>query len=253
LTASRAILLGASNLRSYLPVVLAHLRRGKDGPVEVLAACGHGRSYGGWSRVVWGRALPGILGCGLWAELARRPPRPAVALVTDVGNDLAYGASAATVAGWVAECLARLGPLQATIVLALPPLRTLERLPAWQFRIARAVLFPGRAIERRALLAEAADLDRRLRGLAEESGAALVEPAPGWYGVDPIHIRRSAAPAAWETLLAGWGLAPRPDPAAPPPRLPRFLLAEEARLFGRPVVRPQPCWSAPDGTTLSLY
>lgn len=250
--ALRAVVLGASNLTIHLPAVLAHLCRGTGGPVEVLAACGHGRSYGDWSRLLWMRGLPGIRGCGLWAGLARRPSMPTLALVTDVGNDLGYGASAATIAGWVADCVERLSSERAKIVLTLPPLETFQRLPAWQFHAARTLLFPGRRIVRRALLAEAEELCRRLRRLAEESGAVLVEPELAWYGIDPIHLRRSAAPRAWETILGGWDLPPRPGRGRPF-RLPRLLLAEELRLFGRPVSRPQPCWTSPDGTALSLY
>ena len=74
--ALRAILLGASNLRISLPFLLDQVRRRAGGPVEALAACGHGRSYGAWSRFLFVRHLPGIAGCGLWPEVERRPPLP---------------------------------------------------------------------------------------------------------------------------------------------------------------------------------
>ena len=87
------MLLGASNLRLVLPVLIDDLRRAAGGPVEVLAACGHGRSYGRRSRLLFIRHLPGITRCGLWAALERRPPLPTIALLTDVGNDLVSGVS----------------------------------------------------------------------------------------------------------------------------------------------------------------
>ena len=88
----RVVLLGASNLVAGLPRVVEAARSVWGGPLDILAAAGHGRSYGRSSRVLW-RTLPGILSCGLWEDLARRPPASTAALLTDVGNDILYGGS----------------------------------------------------------------------------------------------------------------------------------------------------------------
>jgi len=248
----RAVVLGASNVALNLPAVLGHLCLGAGGPVEVLAACGCGRSYGAWSDFLWIRELPGIVGCGLWRALRDAKATPTVALVTDLGNDLAYGASAATLAGWVGGCLERLSAHGAAIVLTLPPLAKIQRIPGWQFHATRALFFPGTRVVRHRVLAEAEELDGRLRALARAAGAALVEPELAWYGLDPIHVRRRSLASLWDRILAGWGLAPAPGRGGPP-RVPRFLLAEELRLLGRPLGRPQPCWRSPEGTTLALY
>jgi hypothetical protein len=66
-------MLGASNLAIHLPTVVETAARLWGRPLDLLAAIGHGRSYGMTSRVM-GRVLPGILQCGLWDDLARRPP-----------------------------------------------------------------------------------------------------------------------------------------------------------------------------------
>src|SRR5437016_5976799 len=101
----RAVLLGASNLKMGLPRVVRRLLAAAGGPVDVLAACGHGRSYIQWSRIFLGaRGLPGIVECGLWKSLAGRPPLPTVALVMDVGNDLLYGLATAEIAAGFAAC-----------------------------------------------------------------------------------------------------------------------------------------------------
>jgi hypothetical protein len=255
--ALRAILLGASNLAVALPLVVDRLRRQAGGPVQVLAACGHGRSYGMWSRFLFARGLPGIAGCGLWSELDGLPPLPTVALVTDVGNDLVYGEDAATVASWVDACLGRLAGQGAETVLTLLPLPVLETLTPRRYFVARSVLFPGRTVPWPRLLAEARELDARLRRIGIERGVHLVEPAASWYGIDPIHVRRSRRQEAWDRILSLWPLAssgPSRGESSPVGRCrpPAFGTAH-FRLFGADLRRSQPALRLQDGTTLSLF
>lgn len=250
----RAVLLGASNLKIGLPFLMDRLRRRAGGPVEVLAACGHGRSYGVWSRFLFVRRLPGINACGLWRDLQSRPPLPTIALLTDVGNDLVYGEDPARIVGWVESCLDRLAGLQAETVLTLLPLPRLERLTAWQVRLSVALLFPGRDAPWPGLLDRARDLDARLRRLAAERGARVVEPEAGWYGVDPIHLRRSRRQEAWDRVASLWPLEPEARDRPAHLRLPLPLLgAKETRLLGWTLRHPQPAVRSEDGTSLSLY
>jgi hypothetical protein len=252
--ALRAVLLGASNLRAGLPAVIDGVRRTAAGAVEVLAACGHGRSYGAGSRFLFVRRLPAIAGCGLWPALEGRPPLRTFALVTDVGNDLVYGFSAETIAAWIETCLDRLARHQAEIVLTLLPLRRLERLSPGQARLATWLLFPGRSSPWRGLLEQARELDERLRRLGREHGVRLVEPAAGWYGIDPIHLRRGARREAWECILS---LAPPELSAAnqmPGGQVHIPLVgAAETHLLGLRIRTAQPAARLADGTTLSLY
>jgi len=245
------VLLGASNLRVSLPLAVNLLRRRSGGPVEVLAACGHGRSYIAWSRYLGIRRLPGIAGCGLWQALEDRPARPTLALLTDVGNDLIYGAEVTRIARGIETCLERLAARQARIVLTLLPLARLERLSPWEVRLAVSLLFPGRQAPWPALLERARELDEQLRRLGREHGAQIVEPEASWYGIDPIHLRRSRRREIWERLTGAVG---EPLPAAGPVRVRLPLLgAETLRLAGRTFHTSQPALHLPDGTTLALY
>ena len=245
----RVVLLGASNLKIGFPRVLERLR----GPVEILAALGHGRSYGTWSRLAWVRLLPGIVQCGLWEELERRPHLPTVALVTDVGNDLLYGAPVPTIAGWVGTCLERLARQEAEIIIGLLPLSTLEKVSPVRYHLVRQILFPGRrAAPWSAVLESARELNDRLRGLGLEHGARLVEPSPSWYGIDPIHVRRSMRSQAWNQILDHPLLPREGELAGKPGRLPLFGSAE-LRLFGVPLRNPQPVCRFKDGSTVALY
>ncbi|MEA2602756.1 MAG: hypothetical protein QOF89_3748 [Acidobacteriota bacterium] len=252
--ALRAILLGASNLRVGLPLVVDLLRRRAGGPVEVLAACGHGRSYGAWSRFLFVSSLPGIAGCGLWPALEERPPLPTLALLTDVGNDLVYGAEVSEIVRWVEVCLDRLARQECQVVLTLLPLARLERLSPREVRLAVSLLFPGRQAPWPALLERVRELDERLRRIGRERGALVVEPEASWYGIDPIHLRRSRRREVWERLTSLASVSPGVAEAAEPARVRIPLLgAEELRLAGRTLRTVQPAARLADGTTVALY
>lgn len=243
----RVVFLGASNVKMGFPQILSRL----PGPVEVLAALGHGRSFGTWSRLAWVRQLPGILQCRIWEELERRPPLPTVAVVTDVGNDLLYGAPVRTIEGWVRTCLERLARHEAELVLALLPLASLENVSAFRYHLARSILFPGRrAVSWSAMLESARELNHRLRSLGLEHGARIVEPSPSWYGIDPIHVRRKMRSEAWTEILRHPRLAGGGELRAG--RLPLFGAAE-LKLFGRTLRNPQPVCRFKDGSTVALY
>lgn len=255
----RVVLFGASNLTRALPLVAAELHRSRPSPIELISVHGHGRSYGLASSVL-ARELPSILDCGVWRALQESEPCPTDALLTDIGNDIMYGAGVETIAGWIEECLARLAAHGARIALARLPLPSLERLSRARFELARSIFFPTRRIAFDAALVRARELDLCLPELARAHRAALIEQAPDWYGVDPIHIRRGAREQAWTTLLASWDperAAVRPRGSTRPSLSDRIALARcrpaARRLFGFEQRARQPSAILSDGTTLALY
>ena len=138
----RVVLLGASNVARSMSTVIETAELVWGRPLDVLAACGHGRSYGRTS-CVFGRSLPGILECGLWDELSRRPALPTAALVTDIGNDILYGAGVDQIAAWVEQCLTRLRGVCERIVVTELPLARIASVTPRQYDLFRALLFPG--------------------------------------------------------------------------------------------------------------
>jgi hypothetical protein len=252
----RFILLGASNLARGLASVVTAACRTWGNPLDILAAIGHGRSYGNRSRVL-GRSLPGILPCGLWRALAEREPTPSLALVTDIGNDIFYGAAVPQIAGWVGECIDRLQDARAQVIVTGLPVCNLDRVAPAHFAIMRRLLFPSC----RLTLSGVKDCARELNGLvarqAQLRGVTLVEPEPVWYGFDPIHIRWHQQTTAWKAILSAGNAA---APAVPGERMvsPRWinlpLLAPEQRwLLGFEQRRAQPCARLVGGSSLSLY
>ncbi len=253
--AARVVALGASNLTVGLGQVLRGAQELLGGPLEFLGALGRGRSFGADSWFL-ARRLPGIDGCGLWAALARRPGTSTFALLTDVGNDLVFGAEPATILEWVERALDRLLELQARTVLTALPLENLRRLPGWQLELWRRLLFPLHQVERATLLARAKELDQGLRRVARERALSLVVPRAEWYAADPIHVRRARRAEAWREILAPWG-SQAPARGTPLVRgsLPSEwrLVPERRWILGRPGGREQPCARLADGTTVALY
>lgn len=239
------VLIGASNLAQGLGCALDETLARIGPATRVLAAGGRGRSYGLWSSFL-ARGLPAALECGLWRAL-EEPPR--AALLSDVGNDLAYGVEPGQVLEWVRTAAARLGAER--LVLAGLPCARLASLSPAAIALWGRVIFPTRRIDARRILEQALELDRGLACLARELGATRVELPARWYGLDPIHVARRARREAWSALCAGFG--ERGHAPVRPFSSGLGLAAEERTLFGVRLRRAQPCWRSPEGAELWLF
>lgn len=250
------MLLGASNLSRGLATVMAICRQElQGGSLELLTAAGWGRSYGTRSGVL-GRTLPGIAQCGLWTRLTPQEGAETFAVVTDVGNDLAFGVQPALLAQWVGDVLVRLKALSARTVLVLPPVEVLESLPPWRFSLVRWLYFSRHRISRTQILVGLREVVERLRDLGDESGAMVMASRPEWYGWDPIHVARNRQRRAWEAILGSLVAAPM-APSRPLSWRDRRRLAlaqpERQWLLGIDMRRPQPALRWGEGHTLELY
>ncbi len=248
----RVVALGASNLTRGFQTVVATARAAWGPEVEVLAALGHGRSYGVPSRLVV-RTLPGILESGLWHKLASLPEVPTRGLVTDVGNDILYGSSAEQTLAWVSEALDRLGQWTRDVVVTDLPLASIRRLSPTKFLLFRSILVPSCRLSLAEVLETAERVDAGLAELATGRGAKLIHMKPEWYGFDPIHIRPSLWRAAWQQILGseaevGAGGHSRTEGV----RL--YLMPPERQwLFGVEWFRPQAGTALPSGARVWLY
>ncbi len=257
--AHRVVILGASNVVLDLATVVSAARQQLGGPLDLLAAIGHGRGY---ARPCWvlGRTLPSLVDCGLWQALEDRPHLPTYALLTDIGNDLLYGAGAPHIADCVATCLQRLaGRCQRMVVTELP-LASLARLTPLRFRVMRTLLFPMSRLTWESVGQQAFALNRRVVELAGEFGAVLQKPQADWYGWDPIHVRRAVRPRVWQKYVSAWDDAQVAAAAEPAPRgswREWWYLStrrpQRRRIRGAERWHPQPAGRLRDGTWISLY
>ena len=189
-----------------------------------------------------------VLVLGLWPALDRGGP-PTHALVTDIGNDIGYGATPAELAGWVEACLRRVAGRGVRPIVTLLPAASLGRLPRWQYHVFKTLLFPGRRLPFPVLQERLADANARLTELAARHGAVVVAPPAEWFRADAIHFAGPRRAAAWHTILGSWGTTP--DAAGP--LVCRGLAPAWRTVCGVSVRRAQPAVALPDGTTISVY
>ena len=219
------VVLGASNVSRGLPRLAATARARAAGPLDLFVAAGHGRGYGVSTRV-WQRRLPAILASGLWRALDRERAVQALALITDVGNELLYGLGVTAVAGAVREAAKRLADRRARLVITGLPLAGIAGVGAVRYRLLRTLYVPGCLLGLAELKEATRWLDDELQAIAVDTGAAFLEQPAEWYGVDALHVRRPHLDALWQRVCDAWTL-----PAAT--TRPRVTLADWAVLGSR--------------------
>ena len=248
----RVVALGASNLTRGFQAVVSTARAAWGPRVEILAALGHGRSYGARSRFVI-RSVPGILECGLWRELESRPRLETRALVTDVGNDILYGASPEQTLRWIDEAIRRLRVVTDDIVVTDLPLASIRRLSRLKFLAFRSILVPSCRLSLREVLERSESVNTGLAELSAARGATLTHLDPSWYGFDPIHVRPSLWRTAWQRILGAEPVA-HTNGASAMESLELYLMRPERRwLFGREQLTPQSGNALPSGGRVWLY
>lgn len=250
--AARIVALGASNLTRGLQSVVAVGRERYGRDVEIVAALGHGRSYGADSQFL-ARSLPGILQSGIWRALDTLPPADTLAIVSDVGNDILYQHSPAQILDWVHATVDRLERHTKDIVIAGLPNGGIAKLSPAKFTLFRSILFPPCRLSLAEVTEAAAVVEAGLIALAKSRGCRFVPMRSEWYSFDPIHIRPSLWQPVWRHLLTG-------DSVSAHQPLSRFewiqvyrLRPERRRMFGVEQVTPQHGRRLPLGGRVWLY
>jgi hypothetical protein len=197
------ILLGASNVSLGWRPLIQSVQARRTGPLHILTAHGMGRSYITTSRFGW-RTAPGILESQLWQTLRAGEVRPPSAvLITDVGNDLVYGRSTREMIAAVEEVILRLrqSSPDCSIVVTRPPLRSVESLSSLRYQLFRTAIFPFCKLSLNEAVEGTQELDRKIQALTD---VHIVNTNRDWFGLDPIHIRKSCRAEAFQAFVALW-------------------------------------------------
>lgn len=253
--AHRFIVLGASNVARGQATIVAAARSVWREPLDLLGAWGHGRGY---VKDCWvlGRALPAIVRCGLWEDLALRERINTNVLLADVGNDLLYGATPDKILACVETCLVRLRPVADRIAVCGLPIARILALGPLRFRAFRSVLYPFSQLQLSTAQRWAEEIDEGLRELAQQPGMHFVEPQSQWYGIDPIHITQWQMRAAWREVFSAFAdnHSNTLDRASTAEGLYlRILTPHRRRIFGWQQRQQQPAGHLHDGSVVSLY
>ena len=252
----RMILLGASNLVQSFSTLVATVQSTWSAPVEIMAAMGHGRSYGR-ETIVFGRKISGIFPCALWQDLQNRPAMPTMAFVTDIGNDLLFGVPPHRLLKWVALCLDRLAQHGAEVTVTQLPIENVERLSEARFQFYRWLFFPRSRMTLNDVRELAQSFNEQLIRLGVERKISVIPVSGDWYGFDPIHLKRRAWREAWPTFFSSWRNEDAATIVPRPTVWQRAYLASlaphEQATFGILRRCAQPSGRLSDGTTISLY
>jgi hypothetical protein len=247
------VALGASNLLRGFSTVVNTARAAFGEALDVVAALGHGRSYGIRSSFLF-RSLPGITESGLWSRLEALSRPQGRALITDVGNDILYHVPVETILAWVRACATRLSELGFEVVLTDLPIESLRRLSPLRFVLFRSVFVPTCRHPFREALIRAEAVNAGIVAFAAERRHTLVRQRPDWYGFDPIHIRPAAWAGAWRSIVLAGKDTPQPlSPDRAVSALGLYLARPERRwLFGVEGGRAQPALES-GSTRVWLY
>jgi hypothetical protein len=203
---NRIVLLGASNLTLSLRLVIHLMQQRFGGPGEILATIGHGRAYGVASQMM-GRGLPGIAACGLWRQLDSMEPCPTYAVLTDVGNDILYGAMPEQILHAVEWCIEQLQKHSAQIVVTNLPMASIERLSERRYLFFRNIFYPFCRLPRNETVSRAQAVYSGLMDMAARCGFKLYEQEPGWFGLDGIHVNYWKRRAYYQHILEQFPLS----------------------------------------------
>jgi len=252
----RVVLLGASNLTRGISIAVETVELALGHPLEFLVAMGHGRSFGAES-CVFGKKIPGIFSCGLWRDLDQANKCPTSAFVTDIGNDILYGASVDQIFGWVDGCFDRLQRAEAEVSVTRLPIDSVRQMPEWKYRVMRQLLFPSSRLTLDDLVKRAIELNERVVERAAARQIAVIPVKQAWFGFDPIHIRRRHWSAAWREFVAHWPSAVTVRQLARGSLSRRLYLRclapERCRILGFERRRRQPSGRLSDGSTIAMY
>lgn len=206
------LLYGASNLWISRRAALSQVRRRFPGALQIGLANGPGRSYGlrAGNPLVRYEALRDVR-----FDFNQVQPRHRLAVITDIGNDIAYAQPPKQVLRWVCDLTAELESQNYRIIVGGIPCQSLERINPQLFKAIAKLYYPQGSVDKQYLLNQLYALEEGLSALCAERGYYHPPVDSDWYSIDRFHLKLSSTHAYWNSLLQEYP----PLPGTPTPSL----------------------------------
>ncbi len=198
------LMAGASNLTLALPIALGLVAGFLEGQKDIFVAHGPGRSYLKRAGLPLLR-FEGISRCGLFDDLEKeviKVSKPIIhALITDIGDDLAYNQKPEQIALCIEFLLRRLKNLGAEIAVTPLPETSIHRLTSGRYYLLRTFFNPFCHVSFREMMRNVSLLTESIAVLCTQYSAKLLYQDHSWYGFDRIHLLRSYRGIAYRNWL----------------------------------------------------
>jgi hypothetical protein len=124
-----------------------------------------------------------------------------LAIITDVGNDIAYSQDPQKVVRWVESLTAHLEAEEYRILVGGIPVTSLSRLNPRLFQALARLYYPDGRMSLSKVVEDLSQLERGLHNLCRDRNYPLISVQPEWYTFDNFHLKSKACFPYWQTLL----------------------------------------------------
>jgi hypothetical protein len=197
----RILLYGASNLWLSRRAALTELRKRFPGYLQIGLAHGPGRSYGlkAGNPLIRYEALHRVD-----FDFCEDVAGLKIALITDIGNDIAYSQSPEKVVEWVSSLVGRLQEGGYRVVVGGIPSESLSQLHPTLFQTFAKFYYAEGTVSQQLVTRNLEEVELGVRDMCLARGLSYVDLDPQWYSYDRFHLKNSACSSYWQTLLQSY-------------------------------------------------
>ena len=197
----RILLYGASNLWLSRRAALTELRRRFDGHLQIGLANGPGRSYGlnAGNPMVHYEALKNV-DFGFTGTVSGTK----LALLTDIGNDIAYSQNPELICRWISTLAGQLREQDYKIIVGGIPAESLSKMNPLVFKTVAKLYYPDGTVKRKDIIEKIFELQSRISEICKTQNFEHYPLKSDWYTFDRFHLKGSACVPYWASLFENY-------------------------------------------------
>jgi hypothetical protein len=197
----RLLLYGASNLWLSRRAALTELRKRFPGYLQIGLALGPGRSYGLTAGNPLFRYEP-LHQVDFDFEDDVRGDK--IAIITDIGNDIAYSQPPQKIVEWVGALATRLQEDNYSVIVGGIPTRSLALLDPRIFQAFAKLYYSEGSVSHQLVTRNLEEVEIGVRDLCLSRDLTFVDLESAWYSYDRFHLKRRARSTYWQALLQSY-------------------------------------------------